>query len=235
MSIIHLQELTVYQNQHLVLDSLSLTVNEGEVFALLGANGAGKTTLLNTMLGFIKPRDGRIRIAQVDVVQQPETVCQYIAYVPENVALYTDLSGLENFDYLMALSGQTITIQARDHVLDMVGLTVTAQSKRVSDYSKGMRQKLAIAIAMSRNVPILLLDEPTSGLDPQATQEFHQLLLTLKDKSMTTFMVTHDILGAMDCADTIGFLKNGKVSTVTPTKDTDALQVYQQFSKESSI
>nr|WP_242653582.1 ABC transporter ATP-binding protein [Sphingomonas jatrophae] len=195
-----------------VLRDLDLTVRRGEIYALLGGNGAGKSTTLNALLGFIAPSAGAVRICGVDPVTQPAQARALLAYVPESVALYDHLSARENVDYFLALAGA-----ARDRpsvidpALEAVGLPVHAWDARVSGFSKGMRQKVAIALALARHVPVLLLDEPTSGLDPQATLEFNRLLDTARARDVAVLMVTHDLLSAVDVADRIGFLADGRI------------------------
>jgi ABC-2 type transport system ATP-binding protein len=198
--------------ERLVLRDLDLTVARGEIYALLGGNGAGKSTTLNALLGFLSPSAGTVRICGVDPVAEPRKARALLAYVPESVALYEHLTARENVDYFLALADAE---RGRDAViypaLDAVGLPRHAWDKRVGGFSKGMRQKVAIALALARHVPVLLLDEPTSGLDPQATLEFNRLLATARAREVAILMVTHDLLSAVDVADRIGFLSNGRI------------------------
>jgi ABC-2 type transport system ATP-binding protein len=194
-----------------VLQGLDLQVRAGEICALLGANGAGKTTTLSLFLGFVRPSAGEVRVAGIDPVRQPEAARRRVAYIPENVALYGHLTARENLAYLLALAGQADRGDAIDRALRTAGLDAAAHGQRVGGFSKGMRQKVAIALAIARKVPALLLDEPGSGLDPQATADFHQLLLRLRAQGVATLIVTHDLLGAADVADRIGFLRAGRL------------------------
>lgn len=194
-----------------VLRGLSLVVRAGEIYALLGANGAGKTTTLNLFLGFVSPRNGQVRINNVDPVAQPVMARQQLAYIPENVALYEHLSARENIAYFLDLAGQPATDSGIGEALRAAGLEAAAHDRRVLGFSKGMRQKVAIALVLARKVPALLLDEPTSGLDPQATAEFNRLLAFLREQGVAVLMVTHDLLGAADIADRIGFLDQGRL------------------------
>jgi ABC-2 type transport system ATP-binding protein len=197
-----------------VLRGLNLRVHAGEIYALLGGNGAGKSTALSLFLGFIAPTSGKLSVCGVDPYSDAAQARRRMAYVPESVALYDHLTARENIDYFLALA-QVPRDQATvvEPALQAVRLPQDAWDRRVSAFSKGMRQKVAIALALARRAPVLLLDEPTSGLDPGATAEFNQLLATLKSQGVAILMVTHDLLGAADVADRIGFLYQGRLDT----------------------
>lgn len=194
-----------------VLNDLHIQVRRGEIYALLGGNGAGKSTTLNTFLGFTRPVAGTVRVCGIDVGADPRAARAQLAYVPENVALYEHLDALDNIDYFLRLAGAPPVPGAIETALDAVRLERAAWRRRLGGYSKGMRQKVAIALALARAVPVLLLDEPTSGLDPQAASEFNALLHTLRARGTAVFMVTHDLLGAAEVADRIGFLERGRI------------------------
>jgi len=194
-----------------ILQGLTLRVAPGEIYALLGANGAGKTTTINLLLGFLRARSGSVRVGGADPAADAVTVRRQVAYIPENVALYEHLSARENLDYLLHLAGQPQDTAALRAALTSAGLDAAAHDERVAGFSKGMRQKVAIALALARHVPALLLDEPTSGLDPQASAEFSRLLGLLRGRGVAILMVTHDLLGAAEVADRIGFLLAGRL------------------------
>lgn len=194
-----------------ILQGLDLAVAPGEIYALLGANGAGKTTTLSLFLGFVTPTSGRVRVDGIDPGVDPTSARRRLAYIPENVALYDHLSARENVAYLLDLAGEAHDARAIDEALSAAGLDRAAHGRRVSGFSKGMRQKVSIALALARRVPVLLLDEPTSGLDPQATAEFSRLLRVLRAQGVAILMVTHDLLGAAEVADRIGFIDGGRL------------------------
>jgi ABC-2 type transport system ATP-binding protein len=208
-----------------VLQGLTLQVAPGEIYALLGANGAGKTTTISLLLGFVQARAGRVRVGGIDPAADAAGARRQIAYIPENVALYEHLSACENLAYLLDLAGQQTTDAEVREALSAAGLASTAHDRRVAGFSKGMRQKVAIALALARHVPALLLDEPTSGLDPQASAEFIRLLGELRIRGVAVLMVTHDLLGAADVADRIGFLLAGKLVEEVAAQGPDRFDV----------
>lgn len=195
----------------IILQQLDLHIRSGEIYALLGANGAGKTTTLSLFLGFLNPYSGVVRVNGIDPITQATEVRRNIAYIPENVALYEHLSARENVAYFLDLAKQDSEQEVIDQALTAAGLLSEAFDRRINGFSKGMRQKVAIALALARKVPALLLDEPTSGLDPQATTEFNRLLGLLREQGVAILMVTHDLLSAADVADRIGFLEGGRL------------------------
>src|SRR6218665_3836823 len=176
-----------------VVQGLGLQVRRGEIYALLGSNGAGKTTTLSLFLGFLAPMAGRVRVQGLDPGAQAAAARRLLAYIPENVALYEDLSARENLAYLLDLAGQPADAAAIDRGLAAAGLAPEAFRRR-GGFAKGMRKKVAMALALARKVPALLLDEPTSGLDPQATAEFNRLLALLRAHGVATLLVTPDLL-----------------------------------------
>lgn len=209
-SIIDIRNLDLSYGEARVLQGLTLNVRAGEIYALLGGNGAGKSTTINALLGFVRPDAGSVSVAGISVADDPLAARARLAYVPENVALYDHLSARENLDYLLHLAGSSCSEPTIEQALDKVGLAREAWNRKLGGYSKGMRQKVAIALALARAVPLLLLDEPTSGLDPQATVEFNALVAGLRGQ-VAVLMVTHDLMGAAEVADHIGFLEHGRI------------------------
>ena len=212
-----------------VLRGLDMTVRRGEIYVLLGGNGAGKSTTLSALLGFVAPQAGTVRVCGIDPVAYPRSARAAMAYVPENVSLYEHLTARENIGYFLSLAQTGQGQDAIESGLSAVGLAPEAWDKRLSGFSKGMRQKVAIALALARDVPVLLLDEPTSGLDPRAVLEFNRLLDAAREREVAVLMVTHDIVSAVDIADRIGFLGQGRIeeeraaSATGPRFDLNAL------------
>lgn len=218
-----------------VLRGLSLHVDPGEIYALLGGNGAGKSTTMSTLLGFARPDSGTVLIAGHDPATEPDKAREQIAYVPENVALYEHLTARENAAYLLALAGRHPTLDAIDGAFEATGLQREAWDKRLSGFSKGMRQKVAIAIALLREVPVLLLDEPSSGLDPHATADFNRLVHDVARKGAAVLMVTHDLLSAADIADRIGFLESGRIvdeASAQGEERFDVRELHRKFARK---
>ena len=193
------------------LNNLNLKLNEGEIFALLGQNGAGKSTTINIFLGFVKPTEGVAKINGISVVDHPEETKKFIAYIPETVLLYPNLTGVENLKFFSSLAGFDYNDEELTNFLSKAGLQSDAHHNRLGGYSKGMRQKVGIAIAIAKKAKVLLLDEPTSGLDPKASNEFSEILKELASEGTTIFMATHDIFRAKEVADRIGIMKRGNL------------------------
>jgi len=211
MITIEAENLSINRANTSVVKNLSFAVQQGEVFGLLGGNGAGKSTTLLAFLGFLNSIDGAARINGVEVDFDTAAARKAIAYLPESANLYPHLSAMENIDYFLSLAKIKRTIAEIEAALDQVSVTKEARDRRLSSYSKGMRQKVAIAIAILRQAPILLLDEPTSGLDPLAIDEFNRLIKEMAAKGTSILMVTHDVYGACQVADRIGLLRNGEL------------------------
>lgn len=199
-----------YDNGTLALDALSMSVHSGQVYAMLGANGAGKTTAINLFLNFIDPTAGEARVNGVVTHREPLKAKANLAYVSENVMLYPNFTALQNLDFFARLGGNT-SYDKDDYrrVLLRVGLQEEAHSRRLKEFSKGMRQKCGIAIAILKNAPAILLDEPTAGLDPKAAFEFISLLDSLREEGKAILMSTHDIFRAKGIADHVGILNKG--------------------------
>ena len=208
-----------YEDGHLALDNLNLKVEAGQVYAMLGGNGAGKTTAINLFLNFIEPTSGEARVDGIVTHKEPLKAKQKIAYVSENVMLYPNFTALQNLDFFVKLGGKThYTKEDYRKVLLRVGLQEEAHDRRLKGFSKGMRQKSGIAIAILKNADAILLDEPTSGLDPKAAFEFINLLNSLREEGKAILMSTHDIFRAKEVADIIGIMNQGKL-VMQRTKD----------------
>ena len=193
------------------LKTLNIQINPGDIYCLLGANGAGKTTTINLFLHFISPTSGTARVNGLDVAEHPIETKRYLAYIPEQVMLYGGLSGIENLAYFSRLGGHDYGDEEFRDFLTRVGLQSDAFDKQVKAYSKGMRQKVGVAVALAKQATALLLDEPTSGLDPKASNEFSQLLEQLKEQGAAILMATHDLFRAKETGTRVGIMREGQL------------------------
>ena len=237
MSIIEAKDLTVERGGRQVIRDVSFAVGQGEVFAMLGGNGAGKSTTLLAFLGFLPPASGELKIMGKSVQEDTAGARAATAYLPESVSLYGHLSARENLSYFLKLAGIERSADEIDSALDRVALQRDQRALQMDQFSKGMRQKTAIALAILRESPVLLLDEPTSGLDPVAIDEFSTLVGDLAKGGSTILMVTHDVYGACQVADRIVLLQQGSIvgsfeAPETGRIDTEA--VHAAFAGERS-
>jgi ABC-2 type transport system ATP-binding protein len=204
------------------LNGLNLSVSPGEIFCLLGQNGAGKTTTINLFLSFLQPTSGQALINGLNVAEHPKETKQFLAYLPETVMLYGNLTGLENLDFFASLAGFTLSRDELRSLLSRAGLQTEAHTRRLDGYSKGMRQKVGIAIALAKQAKVLLLDEPTSGLDPRASNEFSDLLTQLSTDGTAILMATHDIFRSKEVGTHIGIMRAGHLVETLPAADLTA-------------
>ena len=202
------------------LEALDLSIGSGEVYCLLGANGAGKSTTINLFLNFVAPSSGEARVCGIDVTRDPLQAKRHLAYIPETVMLYKQLTALENLEYFAGLAAETPLPREQlvAHLRD-VGLRDEQVHQRVGGFSKGMRQKVGIAIAMARHADVLLLDEPTSGLDPKASNEFSALIGQLRERGAAVLMATHDLFRAKESGTRVGIMKRGRLVAELATAD----------------
>lgn len=196
---------------HRAVDSLSLRLEPGEVYALLGPNGAGKTTTLNMILGFLKPDKGAIHVDGVDAVADPIGARARIAYLPETVMLHPSLTAIENLTYFALLAGRKIDEAMARTLLADAGLQSDAHDRRAAGFSKGMRQKVGVAIALAKDARLLLLDEPTSGLDASAANDLSQVIRGASERGLAVLMATHDLFRVKDVAHRLGILRAGQL------------------------
>ena len=234
---LEVRSLSLIREGNSVLNDVSFSVAQGEIFALLGGNGAGKSSTLLTFLGFLEPSGGDVLVNGESVVGNITSARSAIAYLPEAASLYGHMSAYENLSYFLDIAGKSASRENIDAALDRVALSDEARIRRLQSYSKGMRQKAAIALALLRETPILLLDEPTSGLDPVAIDEFHDLVKTLAEGGQTILMVTHDVYGACQVADRVGLLRAGKLVgsfSAKKGKRIDTEMVHAAFSQRET-
>jgi ABC-2 type transport system ATP-binding protein len=225
-----LQRLSKRFGTHWALQDLDLSVGPGEIQCLLGANGAGKTTTLNLVLGFLSPSSGAAYVDDIEVAGNAVRTRAQLAFVPEQVSLYPLLTGLENLVYFTRLSGKYDMSHALlRRCFDQVGLEHQAIDTRVEHYSKGMRQKVALAIALAKGARTLLLDEPLSGLDPKAANEFCALVRDLAHNGTAVLMATHDLFRAKELGGRLGIMRAGRLLTNLAAADVSHAQLDQIY------
>ena len=212
------------------LRGVDLDVNQGEIVSLIGSNGAGKSTTINMLLGFIEPDSGSATINEINVSNHDESRLN-IGYISENVSLYPYLTGYENLEYFCKLSGKNLSKSKLKSLLNECGLEEEVHNRMLSKYSKGMRQKVGIAIALAKKAKVYLLDEPASGLDPLASNELSSLLKKLSDEGATVLMASHDIFRVRETCDRIGIIKNGELIKEMKTSDVSTKELENIYIK----
>ena len=222
-----------YEDGVLALDHVSFAVMPGQVFAILGGNGAGKTTTINLFLNLLEPTEGEARVCGIPSHREPLLAKEKVAYVSENVMLYPNFTAIQNLDFFARLGGKTTyTTDDYHRVLDRVGLERAWHRKRLKGFSKGMRQKCGIAIAILKDAPAILLDEPTAGLDPKAGHDFLKLLDELKAEGKAILMSTHDIFRAREVSDVVAIMDRGRVIMQKKSAELvghDLEEIYMQY------
>lgn len=198
------------------LDDLSFTVGEGEVFALLGPNGAGKTTTVRLLNGLYRATAGRLRVLGLDPATQGEQVRAQTGVLTESPALYERLTARQNLRFFGEMAGMPAGELRRrmDELLEFFDLTGRAD-ECVATFSKGMKQRLALARALLNRPKILFLDEPTAGLDPEASRQVRELIASLRrENGQAVFLCTHILLEAERLCDRVLILNQGRALAV---------------------
>lgn len=195
------------------VDSVSLRIEDGEMLGLVGPNGSGKSTLLKMIIGILKPSSGKVGIEGKELSEKEwRGFRRRIGYMPERVSFYDNLSGRETLDLFARVKGGKVG--SMDDILKKVVLA-DALDRKVGGYSKGMRQRLNLAQALSNDPDLLILDEPTSGLDPEGTREFYEILNMVKGRKRLTVIFSSHILAEIEeRIDRVAIMKNGNLKAV---------------------
>ena len=213
MSAIFVEGLTKRFGQLTAVDSLTFTVRKGEVFGILGPNGAGKTTTVRMLVCILKPTHGSATVAGYDILKEPEKVKKIVGYLPENPSLYERLSAVENLDFYAELYEipRNVRIRKIKELLEFFNLS-NRKNEKVGTYSKGMKQKLALARALINDPKILFLDEPTSGLDPKVAKTVRDLISKLAKKEKRTIVLcSHNLAEVEKLCNRVMIINRGKM------------------------
>ncbi len=211
-SILEAQNLVKKFNDFTAVDGVSFAIEEGEVFSLLGPNGAGKTTTISMLSCLLAPTQGDAVIGGFSVDKDPMAVKKVIGVVPQDIALYEDLSAIENLMFwgrMYGMGGAALKQRVAE-VLDEVGLTDKAK-QRVKTYSGGMKRRINIAVGLLHKPRLLFMDEPTVGIDPQSRRNILDSVKALNQQGMTVLYTTHYMEEAQELSHRVGIIDHGKL------------------------
>lgn len=217
-AVLQTEQLSKRYRRRVVVDQLSLTVEQGDVFGFLGQNGAGKSTTIRMALGLVRPTSGRVSVLGHDMSRQPLRALKRVGAIIEAPAFYENFSGRQNLRMLAAMSGGAER-QRIEMVLEIVGLRERARDP-VRVYSHGMRQRLGIAQALLPNPEFIILDEPTDGLDPQGLCETRMLIQRLRDELGLTVMLSSHLLHEVEqICNRVAIIDEGRLLYQGPVED----------------
>lgn len=203
------------------VDDLTISIRKGEIFGFLGPNGAGKTTTILMFLGLTEPTQGMVRVCGFDPVKNPLNVKRRTGYLPEHLGFYEDMTARQNLLYVARLNGisEEEATSRIERALEEVGLEEVAD-RRVSTFSKGMRQRLGIAEVLIKEPELVLLDEPTIGLDPESTIHMLEMVRSLsRDRGMTVFLSSHLLDQVQRISDRVGIMIKGRLVAEGPIEE----------------
>jgi ABC-2 type transport system ATP-binding protein len=228
---IEARELTKYYDDFLAVDNISFDVEHGEIFGFLGPNGAGKSTTIRMLTGISLPSSGSAKIMGYDIVKNPVDAQSVMGIVPDISNIYTELTAWQNLSFTGKLYG--IPREKREkknrELLERFEL-YDRKDEKVESYSRGMRRKICIAMALVNDSKVLYLDEPTSGLDVQSVRSIRELVRNLNDDGLTVFLTTHNMEEANQMCDRIAIINRGRIAAVdTPEKLKVAMQRSQSI------
>jgi ABC-2 type transport system ATP-binding protein len=209
---IHCEDLTKHFGTFKAVEGISLDIHAGQVLALLGQNGAGKTTTVRMLTSILVPTRGWAKVAGYDVVTDPDKVRASTGVLTEQHGLYGRMTGFEYLDFFGQVYGldRALRVKRANELLEYFGLAAAAQ-RRSGEYSKGMRQKLALARALIHEPPVLLLDEPTSAMDPESAQLVRNEIARLRSSQRTIIICSHNLIEAEMLADQIAIIYHGRI------------------------
>lgn len=209
---IEVERLTKMYGERIAVDGVSFTVGAGEIFGLLGPNGAGKTTTISCLSGLLRPTSGSIRIGGYDVVQDGVRARGSVGVIPQELAIYPEISARQNLEYWGAVQGLSREQLAEriEPILDRVGLSARAKEP-VKNFSGGMKRRLNIAVGLIHDPKVLLMDEPTVGVDPQSRTHILDLIRERARAGVAILYTTHYMSEAEELCDQLAIIDHGKV------------------------
>ena len=225
--VITVSSLTKYYGNFKALDSVSFAVGKGWVYGYLGLNGAGKTTTIRTMLGLLKPDQGEVQITGINPTENPVQALQSLGYAPELPTMQAFFTGEQMLDFMGKMFGLATQVRKEKikQLLDLVGLEEWGD-KKIGKYSKGMVQRLSLALALVNDPMVLIMDEPTIGMDPEATAHFRNLFTTLSKQGKTIFISSHLLDEVQRICTHVGMINRGRMVFDGPI--TQVLETFTQ-------
>jgi ABC-2 type transport system ATP-binding protein len=218
--VVELKGVVKRYNEILAVDNVDLTLNRGEIFALLGPNGSGKSTTLKMLIGLVQPDSGSVNVLGVNVQENPVAVKQLVGYVPESPHLYEFLTGIEYLDFIGDIYGMQNEEKENRITEYLKALQLEGrEGDMINGYSDGMKQKIALISAFLHKPKLLILDEPLSALDPRSARIIKDFLHQLKNQGITTIMSTHVLEIAQAVCDRIGIMYQGKILALGNMKE----------------
>ena len=211
-TVIETQALSKRYDQVLAVNHLDMSIQQGEIFGLLGPNGSGKTTTILMLLGLTEPTSGQVRVLCLDPARQPLSVKAQVGYMPDQVGFYDDLTAMENLMYTARLNGiPRKEAQKRiEEALQRLGLHPVMHHP-VKTFSRGMRQRLGVADVLIKKPDVIIMDEPTQGLDPEGAHEFLNIIHQLKEEGITILLASHLLHQVQEVCDRVGLFYQGKM------------------------
>jgi ABC-2 type transport system ATP-binding protein len=209
---VDLQGVTKRYNEIVAVNNMTLSINKGEIFALLGPNGSGKSTTLKMLLGLVQPTAGVINVLGIDVKKEPVAVKRQVGYVPESPSVYEFLTGIEYLDFIADIYGVSAAEKKQRINEYLKALQLEGrEGDMINSYSDGMKKKLSLISAFLNKPKLLILDEPLNALDPRSARIVKDLLHSLKLQGVTTILSTHVLEIAEAVCDRIGIMYQGNI------------------------
>lgn len=215
-NIIETHELTVFYGKHRGIQNVNLSVEKGEVFGFLGPNGAGKSTTQRVLLDVIRPSGGTAHIFGLDCQKEGDTIRQRIGYLPGELTLYPGMTGENFLNLLASINGSKVDKAYRDSLYERLQFD---PSRKMSQYSRGNKQKVGLVAAFMGKPDLLILDEPTIGVDPLVQQTVMTLLEEVKEEGRTVFFSSHILPEVEAVCDRVGIIREGELIQTSPVQE----------------